>query len=248
MKRWLLSVLVTLALFAPAMAAEPKIVGPDKVRAGNALILQLVDLPAAQSWEEFGQREEQLSDWRVYPKREEPSFAPPLVVPGRSSAVLVLQSEVPGKYWLVGHVAVAGVDCLVEHEITVTGEGPKPDPQPDPDPKPDPDPDPAPDEIAVVVIGEKDDQTTRHELTLRGLRKYLDSKDVRREIVDDDQVDATTGRPPAFLTRVLASAKTANVPLPLIAVCARDFSRVVIVKPLPKTAAEAIALVKKHGG
>lgn len=241
MRRVLLTAAILAALYASSRAAEgPRIVGPSKVQTGQACVLQLVGLPKPSSFEELIERESLLNEWRVYPKQAEPSFAEPLVFVGASRVALVLQPATsPGTYWLVGHVpAAVGVDCLVEHQITVEGS---------PNPPPPPPPPPPPEEVAVIIVRETADATGNQAILLQQLRPWLIKQGLPYRIVDDDQVDST-GKTPTWLAAILKSASEASVQLPILAVCSADCSRVVHVEGLPKTAEATIKVIEEHGG
>ena len=182
--------------------------------------------------------------WQIDPPEAAARFA--VDTGGR---VAYFASSQKGRYVIFLAASVDGKAVAYTH-VLVQGK-PGPDPEPDPKPDPDPDPEPEPGRRFVLVLAETGDRTAEQASLLMGLRGYVKGKHDFR-FIDPDAKNAA-GKTPDWLQGYIDQVKAARVDFPALVVGVfkqnsdAEVSRV-FVDPLPKTAAEAIVIVKGHGG
>lgn len=156
---------------------------------------------------------------------------------------------VPGKApeYLVKLHARNGVSA----EIVVSTDG---IPVPPPDPAPNPVPPPTPGERLVIVVHESEATTAKLAQNLETLRQYgaAEPKILRVRILDQDYKGPDDKTPEWFQSYLdLIEKKKLKVPVLMVGVLPTKDGEplsAIYVEPLPDTAEEIIAAVKKYGG
>lgn len=237
-----LSLLFGLLLASSAAWAEPpkmSITGPATVTPGSAVFLQLeTDAVAVE--------------WLIFPQSARGNFTPLVIYKGSTpdgkpilGYVAFFSSPTAGTYTFA---AVGVKDNQIGKAVHTLING-KPDPGPDPDPDPDPIP-PPPGERFVLVVAETGTRTAAEWQATSGLISYLKTTRHQWRTADPNVVDYSTGKTPAWLMSYLAKIQESKIapPVLLIAAPGDAGNQILVIVPLPKTAAEAIAVVKKNGG
>ena len=247
-----LPLLLGLLLASSAAFAEPpqmSITGPATVTPGSAVFLQLeTDAVAVE--------------WIVFPQSAVGNFIPLTLYQGMTpdgkpilKYAAFFSSPTAGTYTF----AAVGVkdNQLGKAVHTLINGKPDPDPGPDPEPDPEPDPDPDPDPIPpppgerfILVVAETGTRTAQQFQAISGLTSFLKTTKATFRNADPDLKDYSTGKTPEWLTSYLAKIQEAKVALPVLLIAAPGDAgnTVLAIVPLPKTAAECIAVVKKNGG
>ena len=247
-----LPLLLGLLLASSTAFAEPpqmSITGPATVTPGSAVFLQLeTDAVAVE--------------WIVFPQSAVGNFIPLTLYQGMTpdgkpilKYAAFFSSPTAGTYTF----AAVGVkdNQLGKAVHTLINGKPDPDPGPDPEPDPEPDPDPDPDPIPppgerfVLVVRETKTQTAAQWQAISGLTSYLQTTKGTWRVADPDLRDSSTDKTPEWLQSYLAKIQEAKAVLPVLIVAAPSAGGdnvILAIVPLPKTAAECIAVVKKNGG
>lgn len=202
---------------------DAKIVGPEKAKPGDLIIL---DASASKGTGHV---------WRLI--ASDKTFLP---VDGGTKCVFA--SGDAGVYTFVLAVADGGKCSLAVHAVTVGTPAPPKPPDP-PGPGPTPDPSPA-GPRTVLIVHETADKTPQWAATINSLRTgppaaYLKSKGHRLNIIDDDSLAGD-----AKWTAILS-----GMTLPVVIVT--DKSDAIIRKqsvPMTATADQIIEIVKGAGG
>ena len=217
----------------PIALIGPRIVGPNEVAAGDLVILN------AQVSGNAG------LDWAISPPEAKSRF-----YVDSNHKVALFASRTKGTYIFALAVATDGkAVCLIHVLSNGVGPGPEPDPEPDPDPNPDPTPDPG--KRFVMVVSETGERTVAQAATLMGLRDYLQEKKHDFRFVDADIADRE-GKTPQWFEHYVTYIDKAKIegPALVVGVLSSDGKSVtqVYAEAMPKSAALAIAAVKKKGG
>jgi len=159
-------------------------------------------------------------------------------------------ATIPGVYHIVLIVPklVDGRATSDNAQVSFVVGGPQP-PFPPVPPIPDP-PVPPPGQVSFLILYESSARTPSEILTLTKLRAYADQANLAIRLEDKDLIDGLTNKPPLWIVPYLTALNTSRVEVPAILVgsTVNGVFSVVAVEPLPKTGAEAIALVKQYGG
>jgi hypothetical protein len=156
-------------------------------------------------------------------------------------------SDTPGRYKLGFYAAGPKGELSQPTFSVVVVQGQKPDPKPDPgpDPKPDPTP-PGPTKLFVVIVEASGQAVAQRGQMLSdpALTKRFTEKGHHWRVVDQ-HVLGVNGQTPADVAPYIAEAKTKTLPQVFLVT---PQGRAVFKGDLPRTAAELLALIERHGG